>query len=383
VDLQHLRTLRVDQVGGLRAPFALREAFERRRRNEITEGQFIELRESAIAEVIARQESLGIPVVTDGELRRTNFQDSFNEAVAGFVKPANLKFPGENQSAQPYTRTQSADWQRWKAKERLTLLRNVPLEEYAASAEMAKQPVKVTMLSADRIAERFDAAGSRQAYRDLDDFLDHVVAIERQMIAELVAAGCRYIQIDAPGYTSYVDEPSLAAMRARGEDPERRLARSIEADNAVIAGFDGIVFGLHICRGGARTIDPATGTLAPQWHREGHYDAIAERLFSELKHDRLLLEYDSDRAGGFAPLRFVQPGKIAVLGLVTTKSAAIEPVEWLQRRVDEASRHLPLEQLALSPQCGFGGYRKAALEEDLQWRKFETILAAAHAIWET
>jgi len=383
VDLQHLRTLRVDQVGGLRAPFALREAFERRRRNEITEGQFIELRESAIAEVIARQESLGIPVVTDGELRRTNFQDSFNEAVAGFVKPANLKFPGENQSAQPYTRTQSADWQRWKAKERLTLLRQRAAQEYAASAEMAKQPVKVTMLSADRIAERFDAAGSRQAYRDLDDFLDHVVAIERQMIAELVAAGCRYIQIDAPGYTSYVDEPSLAAMRARGEDPERRLARSIEADNAVIAGFDGIVFGLHICRGGARTIDPATGTLAPQWHREGHYDAIAERLFSELKHDRLLLEYDSDRAGGFAPLRFVQPGKIAVLGLVTTKSAAIEPVEWLQRRVDEASRHLPLEQLALSPQCGFGGYRKAALEEDLQWRKFETILAAAHAIWET
>jgi 5-methyltetrahydropteroyltriglutamate--homocysteine methyltransferase len=248
---------------------------------------------------------------------------------------------------------------------------------------MAKRPVKVTMLSADRIAERFDAAGSREAYRDLDDFLDHVVAIERQMIAELVAAGCRYIQIDAPGYTSYVDEPSLAAMRARREDPERRLARSIEADNAVIAGFDGTVFGLHICRGGARTIDPATGTLAPQWHREGHYDAIAERLFSELKHDRLLLEYDSDRAGGFAPLRFVQPGKVAVLGLVTTKSAAIEPVDWLQRRVDEASRHLPLEQLALSPQCGFGGYRKAALEEDLQWRKFETILAAAHAIWET
>ena len=382
MDLQQLKTLRVDQVGGLRAPLALREAFDRRRRNEITEAQFIELRESAIAEVIARQESLGIPVVTDGELRRTNFQDSFNEAVAGFVKPTNLKFPGENQSAQPYTRTQSADWQRWKAKQRLTLVRNVPLEEYVASAAMAKQPVKVTMLSADRIAERFDSEGSHDAYRDLDDFLDHVVAIERQMIAALVAAGCRYIQIDAPGYTSYVDEPSLAAMRARGEDPERRLARSIEADNAVIAGFDGIVFGLHICRGGARTIDPATGKLAPQWHREGAYDAIAERLFAELKHDRLLLEYDSDRAGGFAPLRFVQPGKIAVLGLVTTKSAEIEPVDWLRRRVDEASRHLPLEQLALSPQCGFGGYRKAALEEDLQWRKFETILAAAHAIWE-
>ena len=383
VTQQELKTLRVDQVGGLRAPLALREAFERHRRGELTEPQFIELRESAIAEVIARQEALGLPVVTDGELRRTNFQDSFNEAVAGFVKPTNLKFPGENQSAQPYTRTQSADWQRWKAKERLRLVRNVPLEEYVASARMAKEPVKVTMLSADRIAERFDAEASRAAYRDLDDFLDHVVAIERQMIQELIAAGCRYIQIDAPGYTSYVDEPSLAAMRARGEDPERRLARSIAADNAVIEGFDSVTFGLHICRGGARTIDPATGKLAPQWHREGHYDAIAERLFSELKHERLLLEYDSDRAGGFAPLRYIRPGTVAVLGLVTTKSADIEPVESLRRKVEEASRHLPLEQLALSPQCGFGGYRKAALEEDLQWRKFETILAAAHAIWET
>jgi 5-methyltetrahydropteroyltriglutamate--homocysteine methyltransferase len=376
-----LKNLRVDQIGGLRAPAALREAFERHRKGEVSAEQFIALREALITEMIAKQESLGIPIVTDGELRRTNFQDSFNEAVIGFDKPPRLRFPGENQSALPFTRTQSADWQRWRAAERLRLVRNIPLEEYLLSEAVASRPVKVTLLSADRIAERFDAEGSRQAYRDLDDFLDHVVAIERQMIAELVAAGCRYIQIDAPGYTSYVDAPSLDAMRARGEDPERRLARSIAADNAVIAGFEDVVFGLHICRGGARTIDLATGRLAPQWHREGHYDAIAERLFSELKHDRLLLEYDSDRAGGFAPLRFIAPGKIAVLGLVTTKSAELESVASLKRRIDEASRHIPVEQLALSPQCGFGGYRKAALEEDLQWRKFEAILATAEAVW--
>jgi len=108
---------------------------------------------------------------------------------------------------------------------------------------------------------------------------------------------------------------------------------------------------------------------------------MAERLFSELKHDRLLLEYDSERAGSFAPLRFVQPGKIAVLGLVTTKSPDLESSDGLKRRIDDASRHLPLEQLALSPQCGFGGYRRAALEEDLQWRKFEIILETARAVW--
>ena len=345
------------------------------------EPDIIRFRESAIAEMIGKQEALGLPVVTDGELRRLNFQDSFNAVVDGFEKPKRLAWPGENKSSLPYTRTESADWQRWRARERLRLVRNIALEEYRASAAIAKRPVKVTLLSADRIADRFDVAGSREAYRDLDDFLDHVVAIQREMVGQLVAAGCRYIQIDAPGYTTYVDEVSLERMRAEGEDPERRLARTIAADNAVIAGFDGVVFGLHVCRGGARTIDPATGKLAPQWHREGHYDAIAERLFSELAHDRLLLEYDSDRAGGFAPLRFIPKGKIAVLGLVTTKSADVESPDSLKRRIEAASRHIGLDQLALSPQCGFGGYRMAALEEDLQWRKFETILETAREVW--
>ncbi|MBT7526923.1 MAG: methionine synthase, partial [Rhodospirillales bacterium] len=192
---------------------------------------------------------------------------------------------------------------------------------------------------------------------------------------------CRYIQIDAPGYTSYVDDVSIAEMRSRGEDPEKRMARSIAADNAVIAGFEGGVFGLHVCRGGARTLDPETGKVAPQWHREGHYDAIAEQLFSELKHDRLLLEYDSERAGDFAPLRFVPKDKVAVLGLVTTKSPDIERSDDLQQRIHEAAAYLPLDNLALSPQCGFGGYRKVAIEEDQQWQKFEVITETARAIW--
>ena len=135
------------------------------------------------------------------------------------------------------------------------------------------------------------------------------------------------------------------------------------------------------CRGGARTIDPSTGKVVPQWHREGHYDAIAERLFGGLKHQRLLLEYDSDRAGSFEPLRFVPKGKIAVLGLVTTKSPDIESGDVLKRRIDEASRYLPVDQLALSPQCGFGGMRAVAVTEDVQWRKLEVIVETAQAVW--
>jgi 5-methyltetrahydropteroyltriglutamate--homocysteine methyltransferase len=217
----------------------------------------------------------------------------------------------------------------------------------------------------------------------MDAFLADVVAIGREMIGQLVAAGCRYIQIDAPGYTAYVDEVSLERMRSRGEDPEANLARSIRADNAMIAGFEGVTFGLHICRGNARTIDPKTGRIAAQWHREGAYDAIAERLFSELDHPRILLEYDSERSGGFAPLRFVRKGTVAVLGLVSTKTDEVEDAAVLKARIAEAERHLPLEQLALSPQCGFGGMDPIhpQIPEDVQWGKFERIVETARDVW--
>lgn len=376
--LEDLKSLRIDQVGALRAPQPLRQLFDQRDRGEASEQAFAAAREEAIAGIIRKQEDIGLPVVTDGELRRRNFQDSFHAAVSGFA-PRKAMGPGENVSAKPFSRTESAGSRRWPVAERLRLKRNVPLEEYRLSAAVAVSPVKVTLLSADRIADQFDPAGT--VYGHVEDFIADVVAIERAMIGELVGAGCRYIQIDAPGYTSYVDDVSIAEMQSRGEDPSRRLARSIAADNAVIAGFEDVVFGLHVCRGGARTLDPETGKVVPQWHREGHYDAIAEQLFSELNHDRLLLEYDSERAGGFAPLRFVSKDKVAVLGLVTTKSPDIESPEDLRRRIDEAAEYLPLDNLALSPQCGFGGYRKIAIEEDLQWKKFEVIVETARAIW--
>ncbi|MGH7931356.1 MAG: 5-methyltetrahydropteroyltriglutamate--homocysteine S-methyltransferase, partial [Candidatus Binatia bacterium] len=150
---------------------------------------------------------------------------------------------------------------------------------------------------------------------------------------------------------------------------------------AIIEGFSDVTFGIHVCRGNARTIDPKTGKLVPQWHREGAYDAIAERLFNELKHQRLLLEYDSERAGGFEPLRLVPRDKIVLLGLVSTKSSDMETVDELKRRIDRASKYLPVDQLALSPQCGFGGIDSKVLSEDEMWRKLDTIVDAANRIW--
>lgn len=265
--------------------------------------------------------------------------------------------------------------------ERLRLVRNVPLQEYAFSSRIAKSPLKVTVLSPDRISQRFDWQRSTSIYADMDAFLADVVAITRQIIGELVAAGCRYIQIDAPGYTAYADKVSLERMRSRGEDPERNMARSIAADNAVIAGFKNVTFGIHLCKGNPRTIDPATGKVMPQWHREGHYDDIAERLFSQLRHERLLLEYDDERSGSFAPLRFVPKDKIVVLGLVTTKREDVEDRDFLRRRIDAAIQYLPADQLALSPQCGFGGLDSISIPEQQQWRKFERILETARAVW--
>ncbi|MGE5303175.1 MAG: methionine synthase [Alphaproteobacteria bacterium] len=385
-----LDKIRVDHIGSLVRPAKLKEVFARYDRGQASPEELATAQDEAIREVIQRQEAHGFPIVTDGEFRRHSFQESFSECVSGFDVPGNvaryyeqrdLNLNPLERAEQDFEEAGPAIITRRGVVERLKLVRNLPLEEFRYAQSVAKVPAKVTVLGPDRIAQRFKWEASQRLYRDLDDFVDHVVAIERRMIAELAKAGCKYIQIDAPGYTAYVDKLSRERMRSRGEDPETNFQRSIEADNALIEGFTGVTFGIHICRGNARTIDPQTGKLVPQWHREGSYNAIAERLFGSIKHQRILLEYDSARAGGFEPLRFVPKDKVIVLGLVTTKSSDLEPMEDLKRRIDQASRFLPLDQLALSPQCGFGGIDSKVMSEDEMWRKLDTIVETAKQIW--
>ena len=388
--MNDLKRLRIDHIGSLVRPQKLRQAFARHDRGQASRDELARAQDDAIRDVIRRQEAHGLPVVTDGEFRRHSFQESFSESVSGFDVPKNVSLYYEKRDLNlaPHARAEQnfeeagpAIVTRRPAAERLKLVRNLPLEEFRFAQSVATKLVKVTLIGPDRIAQRFKWEASKAVYKDLDDFVADVVAIERRMIAALVEAGCRYIQIDAPGYTAYVDQVSLERMRSRGEDPERNLQRSIEADNALIEGFPDVTFGIHICRGNARTIDPNTGKLVAQWHREGHYDAIAEKLFNSLKHHRLLLEYDSERAGGFEPLRLAPKDKVIVLGLVTTKSSDIEQLDELKRRIDQACRHLPLEQLALSPQCGFGGIDSKVMSEEDMWRKFDRIVETAHQIW--
>ena len=369
-------------VGSLLRPPQWREARAAFDEGRLPEDEFRRIEDEAVHDAIRFQESLGLEVVTDGEIRRLNFQDSFGAAVDGFAAGgttlratearaaggralARFDMPDLHQHGPAVTR-------RRPAVRRLKLERNVLLDEYRFAKSVAKKPVKVTLIGPDRIGQRFAHEESTAVYADGDAFLADVVEIERRMIAEVIAAGCRYVQIDAPGYTAYVDEPSLAAMRSRGEDPMRNFERSLAADAALLRGFDKATFGIHLCRGNQHSM----------WHREGHYDAIAERLFNVLPHRRFLLEYDTPRAGSFAPLRFVPNGKVCVLGLVSTKVPELETVDGLARRIDEAARYLPLEQLALSPQCGFASDVSGNLvTEDDQKRKLELVVRTARKVW--
>jgi 5-methyltetrahydropteroyltriglutamate--homocysteine methyltransferase len=262
--------------------------------------------------------------------------------------------------------------QRRPVVDKLRLSRNTPLEEYRFVSQVAQRPAKVTLIGPDRISQRFDRQNSGEVYPTMDDFMTDVVKVEREIIAALVDAGCRYIQIDAPGYTAYVDKPSLDAMRARGENPDENFSRSLKADNAIIDGFEDVTFGIHLCRGNQRSM----------WHREGTYDDIAQRLLNELKHDRFLFEYDTPRAGGFEPLRFLPKGKIIVLGLVSTKVPHLETVEELKKRIDQASQYAPLEQIAISPQCGFSSDVVGNLiSEDDQKRKLAVVAETSRQVW--
>ena len=379
--MSDLRTIRTDVVGSLLRPPAVIEARSRLDEGKIDADALRAIEDEAVRAAVRLQEDIGLDVISDGEMRRLNFQDSFGAAVEGYdasrstLEAYAKRVEGGTALRRwevPLQEKGTAISHRRPVTSRLKLARNVPLEEYKFVASVAKTPAKVSLIGPDRIGQRFDHQNSKAVYPDMDAFMADVVAIERTIIKSLRDAGCRYVHIDAPGYTAYIDEPSMKQMRERGEDPVENFSRSLKADAAVIAGFPGVTFGIHLCRGNQRSM----------WHREGTYDSIAERLFTELPHDRFLLEYDSPRAGSFAPLRFLPKGKVAVLGLVSTKVPELESIDALKRRIDEAAKVLPLEQLALSPQCGFASDVVGNLiNTDDQKRKLELVVETARQVW--
>jgi 5-methyltetrahydropteroyltriglutamate--homocysteine methyltransferase len=374
-----LRALRVDHVGSLLRPKVLIDAFLAYGRKAIGTEALEEAIDNAVRAVVARQEAIGLPLVSDGEFRRLNWQVSFSHvegwdqwesAWKNFLANPGNAYPGE----QPLTRGQDAvETFKAPATAPLSLRDNFPLREFQFLQSTAKAPAKAMLMGPDRVLQMCDLAASAPHYTEPEAFLADVVAIERRIVGELIAAGCSYIQLDEPSYTGYVDPPTLRRMRLSGADPMANLRRAISASNSVIAGHRaGAIFAIHICR----------GNRASMWHREGSYVPIAEELFATLAFDRLLLEYDTERAGSFEPLRFVPKGPIVVLGLITTKTGTLESLDALRRRIDDAARFIDADQLALSPQCGFAsGIAGNHLSEDDQWRKLDLMLETARRVW--
>jgi 5-methyltetrahydropteroyltriglutamate--homocysteine methyltransferase len=362
---------RADHVGSLLRPAELLDA----RRSHISPEEIHALEHRQILRILQRQKDLGLEVFTDGELRRTNFMSDITEAVEGFdLGDAVQRNWTEDAKAAP----QPAGVSSITGIVTATLKQRQPFtgRELPFLREHSPGPIKITLPSATQFpAISFKYGITDAVYRDPYALLTAITALMVEDLRTLAASGISYLQIDAPRYSYYLDPKWTAWMEKELRvDPAEMLTASLAADNACFAAarHAGVTLAIHLCRGNNRS----------HWYAEGGYDAIAERLFHELAVDRFLLEYDDERSGTFEPLRFVPKGKTVVLGLVSTKHAALERKEDLLKRIDEAAKWVPLEQLALSPQCGFASTMEGnLLTEEQQWAKLKLVVDAARDVW--
>jgi 5-methyltetrahydropteroyltriglutamate--homocysteine methyltransferase len=357
---------RSDVIGSLLRPDYLKAAREQRDRGELTAADFKRIEDRAVDEAVALQDAAGLDVVTDGEMRRYAFFGHLIDAVEGFDKAGgwSITFRDGHGGASPLQRPVVVDRLRWK--------RQMSVEEFTYLRGRTARPVKVTLVSAQQAAAYYDPDRSRAAYPTRDAYLADLVDFTRREIAELGRLGCEYVQIDAPQYAALLDETIREGYRQRGSDPDQLLDRCIEFDNAIIHGHAGVTFGIHICRGNHKSM----------FYASGGYDRIAAQVFRRARFDRFLLEFDDERSGTFEPLRHVPDDRVVVLGLVSTKRSEVEPAAVLERRVAEASQFVPLERLAISPQCGFASTAEGnRLSADDQRRKLEVVARTARAVW--
>jgi 5-methyltetrahydropteroyltriglutamate--homocysteine methyltransferase len=360
---------RSDQIGSLLRPPELLAARAEHAEGRLPREELRAIEDRAILDVLERQRQIGIGVLADGELRREDFMGDMVEAVEGFAPP-----PAEPRGME-WREGAAGNWQGVIVAGRLRQTRRLTAEESAFLRAHAPGPFKITLPSATQFGRnRYRPGITDRFYATPADLLRDLVGIVRGEIAALVQEGVSYIQLDAPTYTTYLDPRRMERMRQGGVDTAKALEEMIAADSACLEGVprDGVILAIHLCRGNNRS----------SWLSEGGYDPIAERVFGALNYDAFLLEYDSARAGGFEPLRFVPRGKTVVLGLVTTKSGALEPQDDLLRRIEEASKYVPIDNLALSPQCGFASNSLGnLLSIDDQWRKLELVVDTARKVW--
>jgi 5-methyltetrahydropteroyltriglutamate--homocysteine methyltransferase len=363
---------RADHVGSLLRP---REVLDARNDPRITPEQLSAIEDRHILRVLDHQRDLGFQIFTDGELRRHGFMSDFNESVEGLDDDGSIArawkgSPGA--AGASLAKLTGIVVGKIRQKKRLTS------GEIGFLTQHSPGDVKMTLPTPNQFpAIAYKKGLSEQAYATYSEFLWDVVPIIASEIQALASEGVAYIQLDAPRYSYYLDPRWREYIRTEmGVSPEDALDEAIRVDNACLrnARRPGVTLAIHLCRGNSRS----------QWYAEGGYDPIAEQLFNRLDVDLFLLEYESARAGTFEPLRFVPKDKGVVLGLVSSKVPQLESQDEIRRRIDEASRYMPIENLALSPQCGFASsYQGNLLTEDEQWAKLRLVVDTARVVWGT
>ncbi len=362
-----MTSLRSEGVGSLLRPEHLVDARAALEAGRLAPAAFKQREDRAVDEAIALQEAVGLDVLTDGELRRYAFFGHLVEALEGFDRFGGWAIPFRNEQGEQLV------FKRPVVVERLRWRRSMCAEEFTYLRGRTSRPVKVTLVSAQQAAAYYDPAKSGGAYPTREAYLADIVDASRREVAELVRLGCTYIQIDAPQYAALLDPAIRDGYRQRGGDPDRLLDTCVELDNAVIAGHSGVTFALHICRGNNQSM----------FYASGGYDAIAKQVFGGTRFHRFLLEYDDERSGTFEPLQHVPEDRIVVLGLVTSKKPRLESVAELRARIAEAGKFVPLERLALSPQCGFASTMEGnRISPQDQERKLRLVAETARVVWE-
>jgi 5-methyltetrahydropteroyltriglutamate--homocysteine methyltransferase len=362
---------RADQVGSLLRPKDLLEAH----RSGADAGKLKDLEDQHILRALERQKKLGFKIFTDGEFRRRGFMSDFHESVSGLDMQGaidrNWQNAGPGAPATPTSRPVAGI-----VVDKIRQTKRLTSHEVDFLKRHSPGDIKVTLPSANQFpAISYRKGISDKVYPDHFALLWDIVPIIKSEIQALVQDGVKYIQIDAPRYSYFIDPKWRQYVHDEmGVDPEEALSQAIRADNACLEGARraGVVFAIHLCRGNNRS----------QWYAQGGYDPIAEKVFSQLNVDAFLLEYESERAGTFEPLRFVPRGKTVVLGLVSSKLPQLEPQDLVAKRIEEASKYVPLENLAVSPQCGFASTMEGnLLTEDEQWSKLGLVAQTARQVW--
>jgi 5-methyltetrahydropteroyltriglutamate--homocysteine methyltransferase len=360
---------RADNVGSFLRP---KELIDARRADPPNPDRLRDIEDQSILCVLAKQKELGFDIFTDGEFRRSNFMGDFTDAVEGFNFSEGLARTWSGQ--QPGQRMQGPV--RGIVTEKLRVARPLTGHELPFMKQHSPGDIKMTLPSATQFPSiAFKFGVTDKIYKDHSALLWDIVEIIKAEMARLTSEGVKYIQIDAPRYSYYMDPKWRDWIRENMRtDPEGALAEAVKADNACLqaARKPGVALAIHLCRGNSRS----------HWYAEGGYDAVAEKLFGTLDVDRFLLEYDDPRSGTFEPLRFIPRDKTVVLGLISSKVAQLENRDDVVKRIHEAAKYFPLENLALSPQCGFASTLDGnLLTEEEQWAKLHLVVDTARRVW--